>query len=389
MSAEGLKKIDDLVQEYVDAGRIQGAVVGVTRRNKVVYMEAHGVHDETTQTPLKKDAMFHMASSTKPVLGVAAMMMIEEGLISPEDPVEKYIPEFQGIQVAVAEESPGKDIKSKDDSSKSKDGSKKQKAFDYQLVDAHRPVTIHDLLTHTAGLYTGGIGAAVSKLDRPGESDTLASWIPKVAAGPLDFQPGIRWSYSGTVGLDVVARIVEIVSGTPFNEFVQTRIFDPLDMKDTHWIVPEDKLDRMPVIPNDKGPWIKSPDYFSGSIGLVSTARDYMHFEQMLVNNGTLFGHQLLKPESVAMMSTNQVGNLFNETEKGGSGRGFGYTVGVTIDPEQSKDGRTAGAFGWMGAAGTVSWTAPEEELTVVYMVQGPTDLPWKIAEVVRDAIVD
>ena len=385
MSAERLKKIDDVVQEYIDAGRIHGAVVGVTRRNKVVYMEAHGVLDDTTQRPMPKDAIFHMASSTKPVLGVAAMMMIEEGLINPEDPVETYIPEFKGIQVAVAKESADKDITK----SKSKDEAKKRKASDYQLVDVNRPLTIHDLLTHTAGLHTGGIGTAVSSLDRPGASDTLASWIPRVAAVPLDFQPGTRWAYSGTVGLDVVARIIEIVSGTPFNEFVQTRIFDPLDMKDTHWNVPEGKQDRMPVMSNDKGPWIKSPDYFSGSIGLVSTARDYMHLEQMLVNKGTLFGHRLLKPESVAMMSTNQVGNLFNETEKGGSGRGFGYTVGITMDPEQSKDGRTAGAFGWMGAAGTVSWTAPEEELTVVYMVQGPTDLPWKIAEAVRDAIVD
>ena len=387
MSTERLKEIDDLVQEYIDDGRVRGVVIGITRRNKVVYLEAHGVIDDTTERPMRKDTMFHMASSTKPVLGVAAMMMIEEGLISPEDPVEKYIPEFKGIQVAVASESAGKKItKSKD---KSKNKSKKQKVPDHQLVDAHRPLTIHDLLTHTAGLYTGGIGTMVSKLERPGESDTLASWIPRVAAGPLDFQPGSRWAYSGTVGLDVVARIVEIASGTPFNEFVQTRIFDPLDMKDTHWNVPESKLDRMPAFSNDKGPWIKSADYFSGSIGLVSTARDYMHFEQMLVNGGTLFGHRLLKPESVAMMSTNQVGNLFNETAKGGSGRGFGYTVGITMDPKETKDGRTAGAFGWMGAAGTVSWTAPEEELTVVYMVQGPTDLPWKIAEAVRDAIVE
>ena len=387
MSAERLKKIDDVVQGYIDDGRVKGVVIGVTRRNKVVYMEAHGVVDDTTQRPMRKDVLFHMASSTKPVLGVAAMMMIEEGLIRPEDPVEKYIPEFKGIQVAVAEETAGKDIiKSKD---KSKNKSKTEKAPDHQLVDANRPLTIHDLLSHTAGLYTGGIGTMVSKLERPGESDTLASWIPRVAAGPLDFQPGTRWAYSGTVGLDVVARIIEIVSGTPFNEFVQTRIFDPLDMKDTHWNVPEDKLDRMPVFSNDKGPWIKSADYFSGSIGLVSTARDYMHFEQMLVNGGTLFGHRLLKPESVAMMSTNQVGNLFNETAKGGSGRGFGYTVGITMDPEETQDGRTAGAFGWMGAAGTVSWTAPEEELTVVYMVQGPTDLPWKIAQLVSDAIVD
>ena len=291
--------------------------------------------------------------------------------------------------MAVAKKSAAKDITKSKSKSKSKKEPKKQKVPDHQLVDANRPLTIHDLLTHTAGLYTGGTGAMVSSLDRPEASDTLASWIPKVAAGPLDFQPGTRWAYSGTVGLDVVARIVEIVSGTPFNEFVQTRIFDPLDMKDTHWTVPEDKRDRMPVFSNNKGPWIRSADYFSGSIGLVSTARDYMHFEQMLVNGGTLFGHRLLKPESVAMMSANQVGNLYNETPKGGSGRGFGYTVGITVDSEQAKDGRTTGAFGWMGAAGTVSWTAPEEELTVVYMVQGPTDLPWKIAEAVRDAIVD
>ena len=375
MSAAGLKKIDDVVEGYLDAGRIQGAVVGVTRRNKVVYMEAHGLLDETTQRPMRKDAMFHMVSSTKPVLGVAAMMVVEEGLINPQDPVERYIPEFKGIQVAVASGSADKGVKSKGES---KEELKKAQVPDYQLVDLNRPLTIHDLLTHTAGLRTGGIGTTVSKLERPGASDTLASWIPRVAAGPLDFQPGTRWAYSGTVGLDVVARIVEIVSGTPFNEFVQTRILDPLDMKDTHWIVPEDKRDRMPVITNDKGPWIKSADYFSGSLGLISTARDYMHFGQMLVNKGTLFGHRLLKPESVAMMSTNHGGNLFNETAKGSIGLGFGYTVGITLDPEQAKDGRPAGAFGWGGAAGTVSWTAPDEELTVVYMVQQPTDLPSK-----------
>ena len=134
--------------------------------------------------PWRKDAMFHMVSSTKPVLGVAAMMVMEEGLISPEDPVEKYIPEFKGIQVAVASGSADKG------EGKSKEEWKKQKAFDYQLVDANRPLTIHDLLTHTAGLHTGGTGTLVSKLDRPGATDTLASWIPKVAAGPLDFQPG-------------------------------------------------------------------------------------------------------------------------------------------------------------------------------------------------------
>lgn len=383
MSAERLNKIDAIVQEYIDAGRIQGVVIGVARRGKVVYMKAHGRMDKATQRPMQKDSMFQMISSTKPILGVAAMMMIEEGLISPEDPVEKYIPEFEGIQVAVLKNP----IDKKPEYEGKKKPGKELDRSDYQLVDVQRPLTIHDLLTHTAGLQTGGLGTAVSQLDRPGSSDTLASWIPKVAAGPLDFQPGTRWAYSGTVGLDVVARIIEIVSGMPFNEFVDKRVFEPLDMTDTHWFVPQDKQDRLPVVSNDKGPWTTSADYFSGSLGLASTARDYMHFEQMLSNKGTLFGHRLLKPESIAMMSTNKVGNLFNETAKGGSGLGFGYTVGITVDPVQAKDGRLAGTFGWGGAAGTVSWTAPVEELTLVYMVQRPTDLPVKIAEAVTDAI--
>jgi CubicO group peptidase (beta-lactamase class C family) len=394
MSAERLEKIDGLVQEYIDDGRIQGVVIGVARHNKVVYLQAHGVIDDTTKNPMQIDSMFHMVSSTKPILGVAAMMMIEEGLISPEDPVEKYIPEFKGIQVAVAKNPSDKNLgydtkKSSDDKSDKTSGGKleKEKVPDYLLEDLTQPLTIHHLLTHTAGLATGGLGTIVSGLDRPGASDTLASWIPKVAAGPLDFHPGAQWAYSGTVGLDVVARIIEIASGTPFNEFVRQRIFEPLNMTDTHWVVPKDKLDRMPVFSNDKGPWIRSDDYFSGSLGLVSTARDYMHFEQMLANKGTLFGHRLLDPESVAMMSTNQVGNLFNETAKGSLGLGFGYTVGITMDSENAQSGRPAGAFGWGGAAGTVSWTAPDEELSLVYMVQQPTDLPDKIAAVVTDAI--
>jgi len=257
-----------------------------------------------------------------------------------------------------------------------------------ETVPADRPITIHDLLTHTAGLHTGGPGSAASKLE-VSPTDTLASFVPRAAKVSLDFQPGTKWAYSGTVGLDVVARIIEVASGMPFDEFVQTRIFDPLDMKDTHWNMPADKKHRYPVIPDDKGRYIKSPYYFSGSVGLLSTARDYMHFEQMLVNKGSLFGHQLLKPESVEMMSTNKIGNMFDKSGKGVSGVGFGYTVGINMNPELAKDPRPVGAIGWGGAAGTVSWSAPSEELTFVYMVMGPTDLPSKLAEVVSEAIVD
>lgn len=414
MSSETLQKMDDVIQEYIDAGRMPGVVVGVTRRNKVVYYEAHGVIDPVRKTPMPKDALFAMASSTKPVLGVAAMMLIEDGVISPDDPVEEYIPEFKGIQVAVAVDSggkgQGKEKGKKGEASKydeewlaenwdSLSEEKQAEVIAYyqeleknkvpaevKLVPATRPITIHDLLTHTAGVHTGGAGSAGSTLE-VGPTDTLASFIPRVAEDPLDFQPGTKFAYSGTVGLDVVARIIEIASETPFDEFVQTRIFDPLDMKDTSWNMSEDKKHRYPVLENDKGRYIKSPYYFSGSVGLLSTARDYMHFEQMLVNKGSLFGHQLLKPETVEMMTTNKIGDLFG---KGGKGAmGMGYTVGINLSSEQSKDPRPVGAFGWGGAAGTVSWSAPSEELTFVYMVMGPTDLPRKLAEVVSDAIVE
>ncbi|MEL7185677.1 MAG: serine hydrolase domain-containing protein [Pseudomonadota bacterium] len=417
MSSEQLQKLDEVIQEHIDAGRVNGVVVGVTRRNKVVYHEAHGVIDPTTMAPMPKDALFAMASSTKPILGVAAMILIEEGVISPDDPVEKYIPEFKDMQVAVPVQS-DKDTKSKkgkgdegetnkydeewlaknwDSLSEEKrveviayyqELEKNKKPVEVDLVPASRPITIHDLLTHTAGLHTGGPGTSASKLERS-NTETLASFAPRVAEDPLDFQPGTKWAYSGTVGLDIVARIIEIASEQPFNEFVQERIFDPLDMKDTHWNLPDGKEHRVPVSPNDKGRYIKSPYYFSGSVGLYSSARDFMHFEQMLVNKGTLFGQQILQPETVELMSSNKIGNMFDKSGKGVSGLGMGYTVGMNLNPELSKDPRPKGAFGWGGAAGTVSWSAPSEDLTFVYMVLGPTDLPGKLAAIVTEAIVD
>ena len=382
MSGERLSRVRDVVQEFIEAGRIQGAVVGVARRGKVVYFEAQGVANVKTRSPLQIDAMFNMASSTKPILGVAAMMMIEEGKFKPSDPVEKYIPEFRDIKVAVFNAANKKQAKFK-------------KTWEYQLVDAHRPVTIHDLLTHTSGIAALASGKDAKNKDNKkskqknrerDENETLATWIPKVAARPLSFQPGTQWGYGG--GLDVVARVIEIESGISFNEFVQKRIFDPLDMKDTHWIVPEDKLHRMMIFVEGKA---GSPTkYFSGSAGLVSTARDYLHFEQMLVNKGELFGNRLLKPESVEMMSSDQAGDLFGKAAKGGTGMAFGYTVAVTVNPTLAKNGRSAGAFGWGGAAGTVSWTEPKEELAGVIMVQQPTgDLSPKIQEAIRAAIED
>ena len=355
MSGQRLNKIQSVVQEFIDSGKIQGAVVGVCRRGKVVYFKAQGLFNVKTKVPLQTDGMFHMMSSTKPILGVAAMMMIEQGLFKPSDPIEKYIPEFKNAKVAVP------------------DGSK----TGYKLVDAQRPLTIHDLLTHTSGF--AGFGK-VKKTDY--ENETLATLIPKLAKEPLNFQPGTQWVYGG--GLDVVARAIEVVSGMPFNVLVQKRIFDPLDMKDTHWIVPEDKEKRM-LLSVEGTP----PKYFGASWGLKSTARDYLHFQQMLANKGELFGKRVLKPESVEMMSKSQVGDLYAKSAKGPAGMAFGYTVGITVDPKLAKDGRSAGAYGWGGALGTVTWTEPQEKLAAVIMVQQPTSaLSTRIAEAIRDAIL-
>lgn len=382
MSTEGLNGIDELMQKFVDDEVIQGAVVGIGRRGKVAYYEAHGFSDQDTRAPMQRDAMFQMASSTKPILGVAAMMMIEEGLFELGDPVEKYIPEFKDIKVAVLKEPADEDISP-------------EWVFkdipEHRLVDVHRPLTIHDLLTHTSGLASSGLGSAVAKWKR-GPEEILETWIPQVAAGPLDFQPGTRWAYSGTVGLDVVARIIEIVSGQRFNEFVQKRIFDPLDMKDTCWNLPKEKVSRLVVIRGDKKSWQKPTGYFSGSYLIISSARDYMRFEQMLVNGGILFGNRLISEESVALMSTNKVGDLYGNVDKGGKtkGVGFGYTVGITIDPLLANSPRGEGAFGWGGAAGTVSWSEPKRELTVVLMVQQPTqEVPDELAKAVSAAITD
>ena len=385
MSDDGLNQISDVIGQFIAAGKIPGAVVGVARRGKVIFLEAQGVADEDTRAPMQHNSLFQMASSTKPVTGVAAMMMIEEGLFKPGDTVESYIPEFKGIQVAVLKEPADEDVSPQ---------YVLEEAPPHRLVDAHHPITIHDLLTHTSGLASYGLGMAVS--NRDWQDDSLATWIPKLAAGPLDFQPGTRWAYSPLAGLDVVARIIEIVSGTPFNDFVQARIFDPLDMKDTHWILPEEKTPRLVVFRGDKGAFRgdkggfrATSRYFSGSVGLISTVRDYLHFEQMLLNAGELFGTRLLSPESIALMSGNKVGTLYRE--KGDTeGLGFGYTVAIDLNVEKAQSPRSAGAFGWAGAFGTMSWTEPERELTAVIMVQQATeDLHIEIARAIGEAIVD
>ena len=382
MSTERLKRIDVAMQRHIDAGKIQGAVTALARRGKVVHFEAHGLMDVEAKRPMSRDAIFIMMSSTKAVLGIAAMMMIEEGLIRPSDPVGRYIPELADMQVAVLKEPTDVDI--------SPLQVKGKKAPPHRLVPAKTPITIHHLLTHTSGLMSGGLGAAVSGRSKEARG-TLAYYIPTLAEVPLDFQPGTRRAYSGTTGLDVVARIIEIVSGMPFNEFVQRRIFDPLEMHDTHYNVPPSKAARRVVIHGrDMSGAGGATTYYSGSFGLSSTAKDYLHFQQMLTNGGELFGRRLLSPRTVAMMTSNQVADVPVPGRKGGPGRGAGYAVGVVTDPIAANSRRSVGAFGSGGAFGTVSWSDPAEEIAAVIMLQQPYGPAiYDFENAVRQAIID
>ncbi len=384
MSSERLLQIDAVIKRHIDAGEIQGAVAAVARRGKVVHFEAYGLLDVERARPMEEDAIFRMASSSKPVLGVAAMMMVEEGLFDPADEVAKYLPEFSDMQVAVLREPADRDVIPAFVAPGDAPG--------HRLVPAERPITIHDLLTHTAGLGSYGLGTAVAKLPNVGPDGTLASRVPLYARMPLDFQPGSRWGYSPRIGHDVVARIIEIVSGESYDEFLRRRIFEPLGMVDTHFFLPREKESRRVVIQGldakSKG-WDKPSRYASASGGLSSTAEDFLRFEQMLAGGGTLFGNRLLSPESVARMSSNQVGELYGQGGKE-TGSGFGYAVSVVLDPVAAKSARGKGAFGWGGAFGTVSWTDPANEITAVLMVQqGSKGLSAGIENAIRAAIVD
>jgi CubicO group peptidase (beta-lactamase class C family) len=368
MSADRLERINTVMQRHIDAGDIQGAVTAVARRGKLVHFEAHGLMDVENDRSMQEDSIFIMMSSSKPVLGVAAMMLLEQGLIRPEDPVSKYIPEFADMQVAV--------LKNEVDENISPARIDRNNPPEHRLVPARREITIHDLLTHTAGLGTGGMGTlSATQSPYPIPTDrTLETEMARYASGALDFQPGDRWAYSGGVGIDVVARIVEIVSGQPFDEYIKERIFDPLDMNNTWFNVPEEYGDRRVVIKDrDMSRFFdRTTNYFSASAGLNSTAEDYLKFEQMLVNGGELFGNRLLSPRTVRLMSSDQTGGIYTGIGRVQDGVGFGYTVAVTEDPIAAGERRSAGAFGWAGAFGTRTWSDPEEELTGVLFLQQP-----------------
>lgn len=372
LSTERLQRINEVIQRYIDSDQISGAVTLVARKGRVVHYEAQGLMDIEAKKPLRKDALFRMASSTKPVAGVAIMMLLEEGKVRLSDPVSKFIPEFKDPKVAVLKSStpppppaPGQPAP----------------APEIYTIPASREITVRDLLTHTSGLGSGGAaaGEASKVVQARKPTDTLADFIPRLGALPLDFQPGTQFRYSGLMGIDVLSRIVEIASGQTFDQFLKTRIFDPLGMKDTFFALPEDRQPRLMTLYRRAGNQLeKHPNqemlmnrvYFSGAAGLVSTAEDYFHFAQMLANGGQLNGKRLLSPRTVALMSSNHTGEMFPGQLGRPVGMGFGFTVEVVVDAIKADSRRSNGSFGWDGAFGTHFWVDPKEQLVAVLMVQ-------------------
>ena len=395
-STERLQRIHETVAQHIEMKDVSGAVTLVARRGRIVHFEAQGLADIESKKPMMKDSIFRLASMSKPITAVAVMMMVEEGKIRLSDRVSAFIPEFKNMKVAVA-----KGTTSPVQMPAFGRGGPPAPPPEFDLVPAAREITVKDLLTHTSGLMSGGVsGAEQAKLAPRGPNDTLANYIPKLAQTPLDFQPGTLWRYSGLYGLDVLARIVEITSGQPYDQFLKQRLFDPLGMKDTGFAPLPERMARVATVyqrtPNGLVPAANSNQlisgtYFSASGGLMSTAEDYLQFAQMLVNGGTLNGKRYLGPKTVELIASNHTGEMVNgQFGRPAHGMGFGLGVQIVLDPVAADLRVSPGTFGWAGAYGTNQNMDPKEKMVSIIMMQGASGpLQRDFENAISQAIVE
>jgi CubicO group peptidase (beta-lactamase class C family) len=388
MSAERLQRLDSVLQRYVDEGRLAGGVVLVARRGRTVFFEPFGRLDIERDAPMRADAIFRIASQTKALVSVAIMMLQEEGALALSNPVGHYLPEFAATTVAVPREDGG-----------------------YDVEPARRPVTIRDLLTHTAGVGYGG-GSAREQwqaADITGwyfahRDEPVAATVARIAALPFEAHPGERFVYGYST--DILGVVVERVSGRALDVFLRERIAEPLGMVDTHFYLPADKRDRLAAVHSARadGGLRRAPDSgtmqsqgayadgprasFSGGAGLLSTAADYARFLQMLLNGGELDGVRLLSPKSVALMTADHVGDRYPS-----AGVGFGLGFSVVSDIGARGIQGSVGEFGWGGAYHSTYWVDPQEQLVVIYLTQhipaGDLDDYERIRAVIYSAIAD
>lgn len=360
ISSERLARLPEGMKSLVDQGRLAGVVTLVARHGKVVEFDAAGKRDIAADAPMQKDTIFRIYSMSKPITGVAMMMLFEEGKWQLKDPVAKYVPEFANLKV-FATDARG----------------------NMTLVDPVHPVTMRELMTHTGGFTYGYFSnTPVDKLQREADvinpNNTLEEMIKRVARLPLNTQPGSEWHYS--ISVDIQGYIVQKLSGMPFEEFLEKRIFKPLGMVDTGFYVPADKMKRLAEFYNygkdgklelERGianhDFSAKPALSSGGGGLVSTATDYLRFCQMLLNGGQLDGVRLLGPRTVELMRSNELPPTMTT---GAPGDGFALDFGVYTDPVAAGGYYGKGTYYWSGLGGTWFWIDPENDLIVIGMIQ-------------------
>jgi CubicO group peptidase (beta-lactamase class C family) len=361
LSTARLARITSWYEARVDAGDLSGAVVTIAKSGKLAYQRAIGFQDHTRSAAMRPDSIFWIASMTKPVTSVAAMILVEEGKVDLDAPVAKYLPELKDMQVGVERSDPatGK--------------------IDIALDPPARLMTVRDLLRHTSGLVYPPqyVDQPINRLYRRASfrrDNTLAEFVASLGNLPLAHQPGEVWEYSW--GVDVLARVVEVASGQPFDRFLESRIFQPLHMVDTGFYVPTDKLGRLVEAPEPRAPQFdvtRRRNLLSGGGGLVSTASDYLRFCQMLLNGGELDGARVLRPATVRSMTSNALPagiGFVGDAVGPRSGSSFGLGFAVRTDPEASTIPGAVGSFSWNGVWGTYFWVDPVEEMIVISMIQ-------------------
>ena len=391
MSGAALARIDDhLKRKYVEAGRLAGTQLLVYRRGQIVHNAVQGLADVERKVAVADDTIFRIYSMTKPITTVAFMMLVEEGRVALDEPVHKYIPEWAGLGVFQAGVAPL-----------------------FLTRPPARPMLIIDLLRHTSGLTYGfqqrtNVDAAyrAQKIGEVEKSGTLASMIADLAKIPLEFSPGEAWNYS--VATDVVGYLVEKISGMPFEQFLQQRIFDPLGMVDTGFVVPEDKIPRLvdawAMAPGngvtlfDRGEaslWATPTGFCSGGGGLVSSTADYHRFCSMMLAGGTLDGTRILGRKTIELMTMNHLPgrsdlaslstSLFSETQNAGVGFGLGFAVNQ--DPARTMLPGSIGEYYWGGMFSTAFFIDPVEQLTMIFMTQLTPSSSWPIRRELKTLI--
>lgn len=384
-SAARLAVAHQMLQQHVEDGRVAGLVAGVARHGKIVYLESMGWNDIEAENVMQDNSLFQIRSMSKPITAVAAMQLVEQGRLNLDDPVSKYIPSFAEMPVFLDPE-----------------------AADFtQTRPSDREMTIEDLLLNTAGL-SHRFGELYRQNEVRSRGDSLAQLVEKVAAVPLIGDPGEQWVYS--ISLTVLGRVVELVSGQEFDDYLNEHVYAPLGMTDTAFFVPENKVSHLArayrvssedrslsLVPKMEIPITQDPPLLEGAAGIVSSVPDYLRFLQALLNGGELEGERILRSETVQEMTRNHIPEELMPFGTNPNNpmldRGWGYGMAVVVNEEMSAYGTNNGEFGWSGSLGTFAWADPVSGTSVVLMLQiqpsGAYNIASKFKALVHQSMVD